>query len=168
MSTAAARPYTEWPSNGSPMYEFEDKDLSELARLLVVPKECVGIEPRHPLNDTMPLVWAKYRRINAAAAVASYLNNDPDFYRIPSSVERRELHHGVNTFAFVDPNSFGRKLCLTVDEPKDGFIRKLARCADDIHYVVTHPDMLFLRPHLDFRTAKSHLDAGFKISVLSL
>jgi hypothetical protein len=167
VNLSAARPEGQTLLNGSSMYPFAPEDLCILRKTLVVPKGKVAVGP-HPQDDTIALVAAEYTMINVASAVASHLNSDPDFFRIPGSVDRTTLHYSTNKFAYVDPKSFGHKLCVTVNEPKDSFIEKLEQRADDIWYVVAHPDMLFLRRYLDFQTAKQHLNAGYKISVLSL
>jgi hypothetical protein len=167
MGPAVAQPHEEFFSNGTGMYPLTDQDLNHLSLILVVARKNLGIET-HPLDDTFIVVTAEYPRINVASAIASHLNNDPDFYRIPGSIDRRRLHYTTNKFAFVDTESFGHKLCLTMDQPKEKFIQKLSQRIDEIQYVVRNPDILFLRPHLDFQTAKSHLNAGYEISVLSL
>jgi hypothetical protein len=149
------------------MYPLADQDLNELSRILVTARENIGIET-HPLDDSLAIISVEYSRINVASAVASHLNNDSDFYDVPISIDRRRLHYTTNRFAFVDAKSFGHKLCLTVDQPRDKFLRKLEQRAEEIRYVVGHPDILFLRSHLDFQSARLHLNAGYGISVLSL
>jgi hypothetical protein len=168
MASAIAAPHREEIlSNGSPMSLFEERGLDQFAELLCAPKGRVSVHT-HPLDDTLVLVAADYSRINVASAVASHLNNEPNFYRIPKTVDRTDLHYQPNKFAFVDDASFGHRLCMTVDDQQDSFIKKLSEHADDLRYVVLHPDILFLRPQLSFQRAKSHLNAGYRISVMSL
>ncbi len=168
MASAVAAPHREGIlSNGSLMSLFGERDLDQFADLLCAPKGRVSVLT-HPLDDTLALVAADYPRINVASAVASHLNNVPNFYRIPKTIDRADLHYQPNKFAFVDDASFGHRLCMTVDDPQPAFIKKLSEQADDLRYVVSHPDILFLRPHLSFVGAKSHLNAGYRISVMSL
>src|SRR5262249_262892 len=143
---------------------FSDKELDELAQIFRVEEGHLGVKV-HPGEPSQLVVAARYPyKPNAAAAVSSYLNRD--FYEdVPQEIAAK-IQYIPNSFSFIERQDSGRTVYATFCPSKShAFATKLVHHAGPIHYVVGHPDILFLRPQLDFKAARAHIEAGFRVSL---
>jgi hypothetical protein len=116
---------------------------------------------QHPLNNDRSLLKITFLYgINVAAALASFFNDE--FYCIPDHERVHNLSFKENAYAFIDSKQKAEVLCLTVAEPIASLLERLDQHKNDLRYVMTHPQILFMmRPDLDFQTARANLQRSF-------
>ena len=149
---------------GYTMPTLSSQDLQELARLFSVEKDRITVSP-HPLEAELVVIAIRFiRGINVAPALASYFNHE--FYKVPKGADNPQLLYRPNSYAYVDEQDYGRTLCLTASGDKANFIAGLLARSDDISYVISHPEILFMmHPDIDYVTARVNLRHGFRPSV---
>jgi hypothetical protein len=155
--------FEAYPDTRNHMYPFTDNEISELALIFDVHEDRVAVDT-HPLDFSQFALSAQYGgRVNADAAVSSYLNRD--FYNNVPECIATKVQFTPNGFSYVSRKNGNRMLYLSFHQyDKLPFMSKLRQHAGNIQYILQHTDILFLRPQLDFKTAKAHLDAGFKVT----
>ena len=123
----------------------------ELASIFGVKPAQVRIT-EHKATDG-DLVRVRFLRGRSVAiALSSFLNHE--FYR-PATENIGELIYSPNPYSFVDDETGGAELCLTVNDTPDNFVEKLRRLGPDIGFVALHPEMLLaLREKGDYRAAR--------------
>jgi hypothetical protein len=147
-----------------PMPSLTSQDLDDVAGLFLVAQDRIDVLP-HPLDPSRTLIAIRFLRgINVAPALASYLNGE--FYYVPKDIDDLRLPYRQNFYAFVDERQYGRTLCLTLLPDKAAFIVGLQKKTKDIHYVMDHPEILFMmRPDIDYLTARTNFQQGFRPSL---
>ena len=140
------------------MDRLSNVEYSDLSRLFQVPRECISLK-RHPLNSSDSFLEIEFLSgINLAPAIATYLNSE--FYKEQGT----SLQYSVNSCAWCDDANGRQILCLSIPRNyRDNFVEALVAHADDIQYVMAHPEILFMiRPEVNYRTARANLQKGYR------
>jgi hypothetical protein len=139
---------------------ISDEYTAQLASIFGVKPVQVRITP-HMLLDA-DLVRVRFLRgRSVATALSSFLNHE--FYR-PAAGNTDALIYSPNPYSFVDEETGGAELCLTVNDAPDAFVDKLHRIGPDIGFVALHPEMLLaLRDKGDYKTAREVVERGYAL-----
>jgi hypothetical protein len=133
---------------------------AELASVFGVKPEQVRITEHRAMDAD--LVRVRFLRGRSVAiALSSFLNHE--FYR-PAMGNIDELIYSPNPYSFVDDETGGAELCLTVNDTPDKFVERLRQLGPDIGFVALHPEMLLaLREKGDYRAAREVVERGYAL-----
>jgi hypothetical protein len=137
------------------------EEMGELANLFAVEPD--DVRPIvHPFGSAFEAVSIHFARGgNVPVALASYLNHE--FYAPPQKADLTHLHYSPNPFAYVAEIDVGEVLVLTISEPPERFLKRLAEKASELRYVSLHPEILFMiRPNGSYQKAKAELQNGVR------